>query len=91
MRVVVRFRCLTEESVGAEEMQLSLPYRTMTVRDVVREMVVRRSDLLCYLSSKATDQPWDFIVTVVNGRVANPDDVLVDGDVVTLLPPMNGG
>lgn len=58
-----------------DSVTLDVPYRT-TVRQVVESLRIP-GDLDC--------------LRVVNGHDAAPDQVLADGDVLSLFPPLSGG
>ena len=69
------------EAAGTAEEVLSLPSGT-SVRDVVRRSATAHEPLRGLSRT---------LKVAVNEEIAHPGDVLSDGDVVALLPPVAGG
>jgi len=80
-RIRVRAFARIRELLGSDvlDVELLAPARVSDVADVLRERLAQNAQVL-----RATK-------FARNGRLANLDDELLDGDEVALLPPVGGG
>ena len=83
MRVNVTLRCLASVPVKKTTVE-ELP-EGCTVRELCTRLI-RAEEKLNGSRFSGTD-----VVTLVNGRVAAPDQALLDGDEVKILPVILGG
>lgn len=82
MQINVLFFATLRDLAGTKEIQLTLPYQTVTV-DELREELSRRYPQMAESISTAS--------LAVNEEFAFSSDVIVDGAEVALFPPVSGG
>jgi len=79
-------------SGAPEEVDVSLPANTVTLGEALREVCRIRPEFGGFLRLEPSDGAlWDIFMPIVNGRTVDLLHRLNDGDVVTILPPMDGG
>ena len=75
MRVAVKRFAVREKDPGSPSRTMTLPTGAM-IRDLLRLLALNDIDIG---------------ILTVNGRSATFDQVLSDGDTVTIIPPIGGG
>ncbi|ASJ05480.1 MULTISPECIES: ubiquitin-like small modifier protein 1 [Thermococcus] len=88
MRIKVRYFARFRSIVGTGEEELEVP-EGITVRELI-ELLKERHPVLKTEVFAEDDDLADVNVSR-NGRYVGFDDVLQDGDVVALFPPVSGG
>ena len=88
MRIKVRYFARFRSIVGTGEEELEAP-NGITVRELI-ELLKERHPVLRTEVFAEDDDLVDVNVSR-NGRYVGFDDVLQDGDVVALFPPVSGG
>ena len=79
--VVVKLFAVYQETLGLEEIQLSLPNYT-PVAEVLEQLLQTHPEL----------KPWQTLTRFgVNLQLVAPETLLRDGDEVVLIPPVSGG
>ncbi|NJE10926.1 ubiquitin-like small modifier protein 1 [Thermococcus sp. MAR1] len=88
MKIRVRYFARFRSLVGTGEEELDVP-KGITVRELI-ELLKERHPVLKTEVFAEDDDLADVNVSR-NGRYVGFDDVLQDGDVVALFPPVSGG
>ncbi|AFL95302.1 molybdopterin converting factor, subunit 1 [Thermococcus cleftensis] len=88
MRVTVRYFARYRSLVGKGEEEIEIPEGT-TVRELI-EMLKERHPVLRNEVFAEEDDLADVNVSR-NGRYVRFDEVLRDGDIVAIFPPVSGG
>jgi molybdopterin synthase sulfur carrier subunit len=79
--VVVKLFAVYQETLGLEEIQLSLPNYT-PVAEVLEQLLQTHPEL----------KPWQTLTRFgVNLQLVSPETLLQEGDEVVLIPPVSGG
>jgi len=82
MRVRVLYFAATRDAVGRGEEERELPEGVTTIEDFARLLATEHAVLAPRMAS---------IRIARNERFAHPDERIVDGDVLALIPPVAGG
>lgn len=53
--------------------------------------ILPKSTITDLLAQLEIDFPFDSLLLVVNGRLAEPDHILQEGDQINLMPSISGG
>lgn len=97
MRVSVRFFTSLRELTGKREETLEFSGKKKVTVGMVLERLSKRfgKGFVEYVFDRRTGEVKGFLQFLVNGRSASTleslDTVLVDGDVLAIIPPVGGG
>ncbi|MDQ3810119.1 MAG: MoaD/ThiS family protein [Chloroflexota bacterium] len=76
--------------LGADKVSLEVPAGA-TLREVLRLLAQRSREFGPYAEARRDEWLWGQLLVHSRGEMVRLDDVLTDGDVLELLPPIAGG
>jgi len=80
MRVKVRYFASIRDRLGMDQEEVETPTGT-TLSALYEELKATHKDL----------HEWNRVLLAVNGEYMDPDQILGEGDVVAVFPPVSGG
>ena len=88
--VTIRAYAHYEQMMGQKELVLSLP-EGATSRHVLAALRELKAGHQLPTPDGTAEEIWRSVVLARNHEILQPDEPLVDGDEIVLLPPLSGG